>query len=88
MPIFEQLRKNLTELCTQKYSSNVLEKCFEFAPDDVRAQFIDELVMCERLPNLIKNSFGNYVIQKSLDMAQGTEREHLTQAIQKCIPLI
>jgi hypothetical protein len=40
----------------------VLEKCFEFAPDEVRAQYITDLVMCERLPNLIKNSYGNYVI--------------------------
>lgn len=87
-PIFDSLRKNMSELCNQKYSSNVLEKCFEFAPDDVRSQYINELIVCERLPNLIKNSYGNYVIQKSLEVAKGEEKEQLIQAIQKCIPAI
>lgn len=61
-PIFDALRSHLSELCIQKYSSNVLERCFEFAPDEVRSQYIAELVSCECLPSLIKNSFGNYVI--------------------------
>jgi len=47
-----------------------------------------ELVSCERLPNLIKNSFGNYVIQKSLDVADGPEKEELVMAIKNCIPFI
>lgn len=87
-PIFESLRSYLSELCIQKYSSNVLEKCFEYAPAEVRSQYITELVYCDRLPNLIKNSFGNYVIQKSLRVAEGSERDSLVTAIQKCIPAI
>jgi len=35
--IFEHLRQNLSELCNQKYSSNVLEKCFEYAPEQIRS---------------------------------------------------
>ena len=80
-PIFEALRSHLSELCIQKYSSNVLENCFERAPDEVRSQYVMELVHCERLPNLIKNGFGNYVIQKSLKVVQGAERDSLVEAI-------
>ncbi len=39
-PIYEALRSNLSELCIQKYSSNVLERCFEQAPEPVRSQFV------------------------------------------------
>jgi len=61
-PIFESLRSHIAELCIQKYSSPVLERCLEFAPDDTRSQYITELVLCDRLPTLIKNSYVNYVI--------------------------
>lgn len=61
-PIFESLRSHISELCIQKYSSNVLERCLEYAPDETRSQYITELALCDRLPALIKNSFGNYVI--------------------------
>jgi hypothetical protein len=87
-PIFQFLKGNIYELCKKKYSSPVIEKCIEFAPAEVRSQYLMELVNCERLANLITNSFGNYVIQKSLKIAQGSEKDALIAAIQKSIPAI
>lgn len=39
-PIYKGLKTNLAELCIQKYSSNVLDRCFDFAPLAVRSDFI------------------------------------------------
>ena len=36
----------------------------------------------------IRNSYGNYVIQKALRISQGKDKDVLIQAIQKCIPEI
>jgi hypothetical protein len=66
----------------------VLERCFDHASEPVRSQFVQELVHCERLTSLIKNGFGNYVIQRSLKVAAGEDRANLIAAIQKCMPAI
>ncbi|MCQ2817136.1 MAG: hypothetical protein MJ252_07715 [archaeon] len=59
-------RENFLLLSTQKYSSNVIEKCFELDPTFLR-DFIKEVFFSESaLTLLLKNIFGNYVLQTVL----------------------
>ncbi len=53
--VFRSLHSRLNELCTQKYSSNVVERCLELAPEPVKTAYITELIESEELANLIKN---------------------------------
>jgi hypothetical protein len=54
----------------QKYSSNVVERLIEKS-ENVLTQFIKELCESERIAEVMKNNFGNYVIQKALKISNG-----------------
>lgn len=86
--IFKSINQKLNELCTQKYSSNVVERCLELAPEPVKIAYINELTESEQLDNLIKNQYGNYVIQKALVVSSGEPKKQLLAAIEKNSHLI
>lgn len=69
--IFKALKNKLYELSMQKYSSNVIENCLERSDPQTRSEFIVEISNSDKLANLIKHSYGNYVVQKALKIAQG-----------------
>jgi hypothetical protein len=51
-----------------------------------RSEYIHELSGSERLLNLIKNGFGNYVVQSTLKIAEpGPDKDLLIEAIKTCI---
>ena len=65
-----------------KYSSNVVEKSFEkggevkinFNVQQFIDYFINEITNSNKVILLIKNSFGNYVLQKALKLARDTSK--------------
>jgi len=61
-PIFEKLATKIFELSIQKYSSCVIEKCLQFGDPQTRSAFIREISSSERLYDLIRHSYSNYVI--------------------------
>ena len=56
-------------LCVQKFSSNVIEKALELADERTRRALITEIADPERLPRLLLDGFGNYVVQRALAVA-------------------
>lgn len=68
-----------------KYASNAIEKCLEKFPDYLTSIFIDEILIGQKLLELMRNNFGNYVIQKALKTAKGNSKEKLLSAIKKNI---
>ncbi|KAK2198231.1 bifunctional Pumilio RNA-binding repeat/Armadillo-like helical/Pumilio [Babesia duncani] len=73
-----------TELAKQKFSSNVVERCLIYCCQDIRtiliSQFIEAPVSV--LKDLILDPFGNYVIQRVLNVAQPQELHQLLEKIQ------
>ena len=57
---------NIIQLAKQKYSSNVIEKCLETCSPQMINKLIEILNNEAIIRDLIKNMFGNYVIQKLL----------------------
>eukprot|EP00698_Gefionella_okellyi_P001989 TRINITY_DN1186_c1_g1_i1.p1 TRINITY_DN1186_c1_g1~~TRINITY_DN1186_c1_g1_i1.p1 ORF type:complete len:539 (-),score=95.59 TRINITY_DN1186_c1_g1_i1:95-1711(-) len=64
--ILSNLAGCLGELSTQKFSSNVVEKCLRMAPPDLLAVFVAELSQLPVVTHLMSDPFGNYVIQTVL----------------------
>jgi hypothetical protein len=64
--IIRQLLHNIAPLSCNKFSSNVIEKCFKTASPDVRQLLIDEVTDPHALPRLVTDSFGNYVVQTAI----------------------
>ncbi|KAI0194944.1 ARM repeat-containing protein [Astrocystis sublimbata] len=63
-----------------KYASNVVEKCIEFGTPDQRRKIQFDLTAqtsdgTQPLRELIKDQFGNYVVQKLLGHIEGQEQQ-------------
>jgi len=84
--IFKALKNKLYELSMQKYSSNVIEVCLERCDSQTRSDFIVEISNSDKIANLIKHSYGNYVVQKALKISMSTDNQILTSAIRNSMP--
>jgi len=67
----------------QKTSSNVMEKCIELGGDVVISRFIEEVKITKKIVDLIKNNYGNFVVQKALKVANQVNRRLLSTLISK-----
>lgn len=81
--IGEQLLGSLIELGNQKFSSNVIEKCLEFNHREIKNQMVKEMLTAKSYLNFLTDQYGNYVIQKTLGVA---EKDDLEQLIIKIKP--
>ncbi|GAB7353398.1 hypothetical protein MBLNU459_g3872t1 [Dothideomycetes sp. NU459] len=72
--VLDLVSKGLEGYSKHKFASNVVEKCLNFASDEWRREVVEILVRGSRregesmLICLVKDNFGNYVIQKLLDV--------------------
>lgn len=71
-------------LSMQKYSSNLVERCIE-KNKILLNKYIKEICESNRLSDLMKNHFGNYVVQKALKISEGVEKATLVEHILKDI---
>ncbi|KAK0523831.1 hypothetical protein OC834_001809 [Tilletia horrida] len=86
--IVRQFIGNVCLLSVQKFSSNVIEKCIRVSEPNTRRQLVDELLSRQRLEKLLRDSFGNYVVQTSLDYAEPGQRTQLVECIRPILPMI
>ena len=82
--IISQFKGKFVYLSMQKYSSNVMERCIE-KNDEILNEFIKEICESERIAEIMKNNFGNYVIQKALKISQGNINNLLVKEVCKNI---
>ena len=61
---------NFGKLSKLKYSSTVLEKCFEYCDEQSKSYLYNVLYNKGILKSLIFDKFGNYVVQKAIDSAR------------------
>eukprot|EP00347_Sterkiella_histriomuscorum_P024135 403332189 len=86
--IIPQFFGKVYQLSLQKCSSNVIDKCIQNSKPEYLAIIMQELINCERLNNLITNSYGNFVVQNALKFATQEEKKKLSEQIEKNIPNI
>jgi hypothetical protein len=78
---------HIAELCFEKFSSNVIEKALQAAQPD-KALFeslLAEMTEGHLYKEMIGDQFGNFVVQKSLDLC--TSREQHARLVRKTLPL-
>ena len=63
-------------LSLEKYASNVVERCLE-KDQNILNKFIDEIVDSEKISEVMKSNFGNYVIQKAIKLAKNENKQKL-----------
>ena len=77
-----RITENVCYYAKHKYSSNVVEKCFDYCDGIVRQKLIFSLMRPEAVHDLILDEHGNYVIQKVLACVdQETQKIMLSQIV-------
>lgn len=79
-----KVEKHFKELSNKKYSSNVIEKCLEKS-ECILKKYIEEVSKDEKVGDVIKNNYGNYVIQKALSLCDNGDRYKLLTVIASLI---
>lgn len=72
---------NIFELSVQKFSSNVIEKCLEKAPERVRQSYIHEIIQCPKMHKMLQDQFANYVVQRALSVCSEEQCLQLVKSI-------
>lgn len=96
--IIAHVKGQVCELSRHKFASNVVEKCFAFGSEQDREALVQET--CGELPSqkgdsnvslcplilMVKDPFGNYVIQKILSVVNSDHRDRLVNTMRAKIP--
>lgn len=86
MQIITQIIPNLSFLAKQKYSSTVIEKCFNLCDDMTKRAIYLALFNRQIFKELLLDKFGNYVIQKALDCSDEITKQYFLSMIAPLLP--
>ena len=81
--IIETIIKNIVSFSNQKFSSNVVEKCFEVL--EMKDKVFDELIKSNNFEQILLNEYGNYVIQKALMKSDQNKQQIMFKLL---VPLV
>eukprot|EP00268_Persea_americana_P059230 TRINITY_DN7245_c0_g2_i3.p1 TRINITY_DN7245_c0_g2~~TRINITY_DN7245_c0_g2_i3.p1 ORF type:complete len:829 (-),score=172.02 TRINITY_DN7245_c0_g2_i3:376-2862(-) len=79
--LISQFEGNYTHLSTQKFSSNVVEKCLKVLGEESRSRIIHELLSSSQFEQLLQDPYANYVIHSALLVSKGPLHASLVEAI-------
>ena len=74
--ILKLFDKKYFNLSLEKYASNVVERCIE-KDEELLNNYIDEIVNSNKIYEVMKSNFGNYVIQKAIKLSKGDKKNKL-----------
>jgi pumilio RNA-binding family len=95
--ILRLVREQCVSMSQHKYASNVVERCLQFGSPADREALIDILLgqaqtTCGNasvpLVDLVQDQFGNYVVQRVLDVANEEQRNLATQLLRANMGII
>ena len=79
---------NLPYYSKHRYSSNVIEKCFDYCGKREKKMLVEKICSPEIIADLITDEHGNYVVQKALFYADSKEKEYILNNIVMLVPKI
>ena len=68
--IAEKINCNIIYYSKHKYSSNVVEKCFDYCSGKTRENLVKIIMKKENLCDLLFDEHGNYIVQKVLSISE------------------
>ncbi|KAI6813032.1 putative Pumilio like protein [Hortaea werneckii] len=91
--VLQIVLRGLEGYSKHKFASNVVEKCLEQADDTWRRQVVYTLADCSQrrvegdgfLASMIKDNYGNYVIQKLLDTLSSDDFAFFVELLQPAV---
>jgi len=91
--VMEMVRKNMLSLACHKYASNVIEKALTCGTIEERGMMVETIVgvQNEQHPPLLvmmRDRFGNYIIQRVIGLAAGPQRDLLFWKLREHMPVL
>ncbi|GMM32853.1 Mpt5 protein [Saccharomycopsis crataegensis] len=88
--IGKQIIGRLEDLSIQKFASNVVEKCLKYINTDteLRDILVEEVLNFNNLASVLKDPYGNYVVQTALEVADGDLRNKAIDKIGALMPFV
>ena len=77
----ENISSNIVFYAKHKYSSNVVEKCFDYCDGIYLKNLIGNVQKKENLIKLILDEHGNYVVQKVLSLSSAKKQKNMLSII-------
>ncbi|KAI1408162.1 ARM repeat-containing protein [Hypoxylon sp. FL1857] len=87
-PLIQQFRGRVSQFSRHKFSSNVMEKCLRCGNDQSKDMMVKELLMPGELERLLRDNFGNYVVQTALEHCTPHMKIPLVEAIRPIVPQV
>merc|ERR1719316_349526 len=87
------MRKQINSMSCHKYASNVVEKALSCSTYDERALIISAIVGEPQdnhppLLTMMRDRFGNYIVQRTIALAQSPLREALLAKLYEQLPML
>jgi hypothetical protein len=82
--ILERCKGQFPQLSCQKFASNVVEKSLTLSTGGLtnwKDVIVAELISCPNHADLLKDQYGNYVLQSALRLTSGDPHAELVAAI-------
>ena len=83
--IYKYISSNIVELSKQKYSSNVIDT-FIMKKDEFSKMIIDDIIKNNQVKDIIKDQYGNYVIQKAMSISDSNTLNKIVEQIKPIVP--
>ena len=74
--IINLYKGNFFALSLEKYASNVIERFIE-KDEEILNEFINEILSTNRIYDIMKSNYGNYVIQKAIKLSKNKYKKAL-----------
>lgn len=87
-PLIRKFIGHICGLSVQKFSSNVMEKCIRIASPATRHLLVAPMLQRDKLESLVRDSYGNYVVQTALDVADPRQKTDIIDALLPLLPVI
>jgi len=84
--LYYKFRKSIPQLCVQKFSSNVIEKCMRI--NFLREKFFPELISEEKLQLLLNCPYGCYVLKTAAECGQPSLKSELAKRVKSIMHLL
>ena len=84
--IFSAVEGKVYEMSIHKYASNVIERCLHFGSNEEKNRLIEEILskgekVHNSLISLVKDKFGNYVVQKMIEYSDKEKKDEIVKKI-------
>ena len=81
--IQQKIVSKLIPYSSQKFSSNIIEKSLAVGDYSFRKKIATEILKNDRLSDLLKNKYGNYVILHTLAICDNDDKQSIMEGIYK-----